>query len=367
MTTPWQYLAITGVTLLLAACGQKEPLRIGFLAELTGRSADLGEAARNGVMLAADQLREAGTLQGRNIEILVRDSGTTPETARKAAEELIGARVEAIIGPTTSGMVDNILPTVEKAQVLLVSPSASAVKFHGKDDMLFRINWTTRDNGRNYAEHYFKQGIRRIGAAVNENNRSFSESWLQEFRTAYEALGGSIVTAPYFDSGSTDHADLVATMLQPKPDGLLFIGNAVDCARLAQQAYKQAPGLPLIAVEWAGTAQLIELGGKAVEGLRIVQNYNQDDTSPRYQAFRAAYRKRFGKDPVFGSVLAHDAATVALSALARRPDGMSTKEALRKFGPYQGLQQTIEFDANGDTQRAAYFMVIRDGRFVREP
>ena len=51
-----------------------------------------------------------------------------------------------------------------------------------------------------------------------------------------------------------------------------------------------------------GTSQLIELGGKTVEGLMLVQNYNQD-ASPRYRAFQEAYRKRFGKAPAFGSVL----------------------------------------------------------------
>ena len=44
---------------------------------------------------------------------------------------------------------------------------------------------------------------------------------------------------------------------------------------------------------------------------------------------------------------------------------MSAKEALIKLGPYTALQQQIEFDANGDTTRVAYFMAIRDGRFVR--
>ena len=37
------------IALLLAGCAEPPPLRIGFLAELSGRSADLGEAARNGV------------------------------------------------------------------------------------------------------------------------------------------------------------------------------------------------------------------------------------------------------------------------------------------------------------------------------
>mgnify|MGYP000893303060 CR=1 FL=1 len=363
--TRWAVLVVAA--LLLAACERQQPVRIGFLAELTGRTADLAEAARNGVTLAVDQFREADTRQGRGIELLVRDSGPDAASARQAAEELIQARVDVIIGGTTSGMVSDVLPVVERAKVLLISPTASAIEFHGKDDMLFRINTTTRDNGHHYAAHYFQKGIRRLSIAVNENNRAFSESWLKEFRAAYEALGGAILATTLFDSGSTRHAEVIAALLQPRPDGLLFIGNAVDCARLAQQTHKLDPQIPLIAVEWAGTEQLIELGGRAVEGLMIVQNYNQDDSTDGYQQFQEAYRKRFGKGPVFGSVLAYDAAAVTLAALARRPPDMTAKEALIKFGPYEGLQQSIQFDANGDSNRSAYFMVIRNGRFVREP
>ena len=153
------------IALLLAGCAEPPPLRIGFLAELSGRSADLGEAARNGVILATDQYRENGRADKRPLEIIVRDSGQTAESAAGAAQELVAGGVDLIIGPTSSAVVDNILPTVEKAGVVLLTPTASAVKFHGKDDMLFRINLTTRDNGRNYAEHYFAKGFKRISAA----------------------------------------------------------------------------------------------------------------------------------------------------------------------------------------------------------
>lgn len=193
----WPRLTLVILAVLaLAACGQREPVRIGFLAELTGRTADLAEAARNGVALAVDQFREAGALQGRGIELLVRDSGPDSESTRKATEELINSHLDVIIGGTTSGMVENVLPVIEKAQVLFVSPTASAIEFYGKDDMLFRINTTTRENGYNYAAHYFQKGIRRISVAVNANNRAFSESWLKEFRTAYETLGGAILVVP---------------------------------------------------------------------------------------------------------------------------------------------------------------------------
>ena len=45
---------------------------------------------------------------------------------------------------------------------------------------------------------------------------------------------------------------------------------------------------------------------------------------------------------------------------------MKVKDALIRFGPYEGLQQEVRFDANGDASRVAHFMMVKDGRFVRE-
>lgn len=363
----WRPFACLLPALLLVACGKPEPLRIAYLGELSGPSADVGEAARNGTLMAIEQLKDGLPKDGRPLEILVRDIGQTPESARQAAEKLVASRPEVIIGPTTSGLADAILPIIEAARIVLISPTASAAKFKGKDDYFFRTNLTTRENTQHYAEHYFAKGLKRVAVAVNENNRTFSESWLNEFRGAYQAIGGQISAVVYFDSTAEDLTPIVKQLLLPDVDALLLIANAVDTARLAQQAHKQQPALPLIAAEWAGTDQLIELGGKAVEQLMIVQNFNRDDDSPRYTAFKESYVRRYGKEPVYGSILAYDAAAAVMEALSRRPPGTPVKQALLSLGPFSGLQQEISFDAFGDTRRTAHFIVIRNGRFVREP
>ena len=153
-------------------------------------------------------------------------------------------------------------------------------------------------------------------------------------------------------------------MLEAKPDSLFFISGAIDVARLAQQSRRLAPTLPIGATEWAASEQLLELGGKVVDGLLIVLNYNRDDTSPRYQEFRDAYFKRFQRHPGYSAVSAYDAATVLFSALRKRTEKESTKAAILKYGPYQGLQQEIAFDANGDTPRKVFFTEIHEGRYV---
>ena len=54
--------------------------------------------------MAADQLNRAGGIHGRPVELVVRDDAQNPETAARAARELIAAKVDAAIGPFTSSM-----------------------------------------------------------------------------------------------------------------------------------------------------------------------------------------------------------------------------------------------------------------------
>ena len=212
------------------------------------------------------------------------------------------------------------------------------------------------------------RGDRHIAVAYDTRNRNFTESWLKEFRAAVQEAGLALATEVAYESRpDSDFTLIVREMLKPQPDSLFFISGALDVARLAQQARKQAPKLPIGASEWAATEQLTELGGKVVEGLLIVQNYDRDDRSPRYREFAEAYFKRFQRNPGYSSVSAYDAATVVLTSLKLRRPGESLKAAALRAGPFLGLQQEIVFDANGDTERKVFFTEIRNGHYEKIP
>lgn len=357
-------LALSG--LWLAGCGPQEPIKIGFIGGLSDRNSDNGQSGHNAVILAIEQFNRAGGVGGRMVELVAKDDAQKKETAAKSATELVEAKVDAVIGPFTSSMAEAIVPITGAAGIFQVSPTITSMAFYGKDDNLFRINRTTRDNARDYAKVMIGRGQKKIAVAYDTRNRNFTESWLNEFRTVVTASGAVLAAeVPFESSPDTDFSQVVSKMLAGSPDSLFFISGALDVARLAQQARKQAPKLPIGASEWAATEQLVELGGGVVEGLLIVQNYDRDDASARFKEFSEAYFKRFQKNPGYSSVSAFDAATVVLTALKNRAKGESLKAAALRSGPYEGLQQTIAFDANGDTERKVFFTEIQGGRYVK--
>lgn len=366
MARTYKYLFLLFAFLILSSCGKQGPVQIGFIGGLSGPNSDNGQSGLNGVTLAVEEFNRGGGVNGRLVELLAKDDGQSSEKAAESTQELVTAKVEAIIGPFTSAMAEVIVPITGKADIFQVSPTITSMDFYGKDDNLFRINRTTRDNAGDYARFLSKRGIQRVSVAYDLRNNNFTKSWLSEFNAALLQAGGSTVIAvPYTSSSQTPFDQVVADMVKAKPQGLVFISGALDVARLAQQARRQAPHMPIIASEWASTEQLIDLGGKVVEGLIIVQNYDRDDTSDRFRQFSEAYLKRFQRPPGYSSVSAYDAAVVVLQALKNRQQGESVKAAALRSGPYQGLQQTITFDANGDTPRKVFFTEIREGQYKK--
>lgn len=349
----------------ITACdrGEKE-VRVGFIGGLSEQNLDLGQAGYRGVVLAVEQVNRAGGINGRTVVLEPKDDAQNKETAAKAAEELVADKAAAVIGPFTSAMAAAMLPVFNRSRVLLISPTITGMDFYGKDDFMVRMNRTTRDNARDYARELYARGQRRVVAAMDTRNRAFTESWYNEFHDAMTKLGADPpAKVEYESNATTNYAGIMNQMLGERPDGLLFISGALDAARFAHQAREQAPRLPITAVEWAGSEQLIELGGPVVEGLLVVQNFNRADTAPQYRAFREAFYRRFQSEPGYGSVMAYDAAMVLFTALEKKTATETPKQAVLKYGPYQGLQQEIVFDGNGDTDHKVFFTEIHNGRF----
>jgi len=358
-------LALLAAPLVLASCDDPEPIKVGFIGGLTGRSADTGEASRNALQLAVEQLNADGGLNGHRIDLVVRDDKDDPETAASAVRYLHAADVVAIIGPNNSSIAAGMLPVLNELETVAISPTVSSLTLAGLDDYLFRINWTTQDNARLYAAEYAGRGILTVAATIDANNRVFSQSWLDEFAETYQGLGGQVVQADAFDADTDEGYSATARRLvASRADAILLVANSVDAAQLAQQVRKLDDQTLLIAAEWAGSERLLTLGGGAIEGLELVQSYDRTDRSPRYVAFRDAYRQRFNQEPGFSSVAAHDAATMLFSALRARSGDQPLRAALIEVGTVQGLQQEVRFDRFGDAQRQAFFVVVRDGQFV---
>ena len=354
-----------GLAAALLACGPRAPIRIGFLGGAATQGFDVSEDGRNGALLAVEDINRAGGVRGRALELVVREIAYEKDRSQAMADVLLSARVEAMVGPFTSTQALTVLPLADATGTLLVSPTANAPELGGRDDQFIRLNGALSDSALAYAKVLVAQGQKRVAVAFDQSNHAYSTQWLGALRTSLVALGGQVVGEIGFASGSNvSYGDAARSLLASAPDGVLFICRGADAALLAQQVRKQGASVPMAAAEWAATDSLIELGGRAVEGLVTAQPYDPTDTSTRYQTFRAHYRERYAREPSFGAIGSYEAVTVLAEALARRQGQETLKDAVLRHGPYQGLQRAITIDRFGDSQRPLHFVVVRDGVFT---
>jgi branched-chain amino acid transport system substrate-binding protein len=360
------YLVALGfIPLLLNGC-EREPIRIGFVGGISGRVADLGVGGRNGVLLAVEERNDHGGINGRPVELIIRDDEQNQDTARKVASELVERKVEAIIGPMTSSMAQAIVPIVNKARLIAVSPTVTTSELSGLDDYFLRVLPDTNSYAPKSAHFHFKTlGLRRAALIYDSGNSSYTVSWLTAFSKSFEALGGHIVAVNSFKSGgNVAFSPIVRDLLGRNPDLVVLVCSTVDAALLCQQVRKLAPRITISVSEWGSTERFIELGGTAVEGVYIAQFVDYGNTTPRYRNFLASYRKRFGQDPGFSALGGYDAATVVMDALAGRKKGIPLKDAILATGLYQGVQRKIVLNRFGDTESTTFMTVVKGGRFL---
>ena len=112
-----------------------DSIQIATMLSLSGNTAVIGEDALRGIELAVAE-RE-GKLLNHDIELLGFDSGCNQRLGGRAAESIAGNEsVLGIIGPTCSDVARTVIPIVNEAGQLLISPSATALRLRNSDFLM---------------------------------------------------------------------------------------------------------------------------------------------------------------------------------------------------------------------------------------
>ncbi|HEY1412514.1 MAG TPA: ABC transporter substrate-binding protein, partial [Rhodopila sp.] len=105
------------------ALADAEPIRIGWLAALTGPSSAPAIGFNRGVVFAADAINAAGGVKGRKVEIITRDTQGDPTKCVNATQEMISQlKVHAVWGPTNSGESLAVTAIMARAKMPNVHP-----------------------------------------------------------------------------------------------------------------------------------------------------------------------------------------------------------------------------------------------------
>src|ERR1035438_5481154 len=81
---------------------ETEPIRIGLLHSLSGTMAISEAVLLDAERMASDEINGSGGVLGRNVEPLIADGASTPETFAQRARELLEAGATSLFGCWTS-------------------------------------------------------------------------------------------------------------------------------------------------------------------------------------------------------------------------------------------------------------------------
>ncbi len=363
-------VAAAAFSLVLVGCDAwpSEPIVIGYMGGLSGRSAGLGVAGRNGVTLAVEEINAAGGLDGRQIKLVVHDDGPGDEASRQGVEALRDQGARIIIGPMTSSSASASVPVAEQLKIAMLSPTVTSTDFTGKDDFFIRVCPDNRAGSRALATEAIKRfGIKRTAVVVDDGNASFTRTFARYFRDGMESRGGRVTTETAFVSGqNADYSILADAAMATRPDSVLVIANPIDSAMICQRLRIAGFDGRLLLSPWSVSSDdFLSKGGEAVEGAMAVDMCDSGSSSPERQVMYDAFVARFGAEPNFAAMLAYDATQLVIEVMRTEGAESDLREGLIELDPWEGFEDVIDLDEFGDVDRPFYAKVVRNGRFVR--
>ena len=359
-------MIISVFLLSTVSCSTSDPYKIGFLGSLTGGVSEISIAARNGVILAIEELNRTGGISGRRLELLIMDDKGDPESAMRSLEYFGGERVAGVVGPVTAEMARVAAPLAELKKMVMISPTANSADFPERGDFFYRVSPADRSEAQLLAELAFNiRGYRSISILYDLTNREFAENRVRYFTAFIEAMGGSIVQATsYTTRDDTDFGLLAAQLSEDNPDAVYILASTADLARICSQLEMQGHDIPLLTNGWSVTPELIGLAGAAVEGLEFFQSYDLDDTADGYRTFLGNYENRFHRAPVSAALYGYESAKILLTGLEQQKKKKDLGQVIREVGVFKGLQGAIVFDRQGVAERPLYHKRIKNRSII---
>jgi len=363
-------VALMGV--VFVGCGSK-PV-VGVLLPTSGSAASYGNSMKEGIELAIEQGRADGTMPASLVFVWA-DTGTDPARAVDELGNLSSQGANIVIMGTTSDTARQLLPELDRLNVVALSPSASAPNLTKDSKLFFRVFASDELEGRR-AGRFLREEQDATTAMIFAEDSEQARGIEPPFRQVFEqAMEGRVVgRVSLSDPNWVDDAnDVLAAHL---PDAVYVIGYAdpsLEVLRLLRNAQYEGT-ICLTSAFYSG--EIIEKDPALVEGVFFPQPaFDMKDERELVQNFVTSFTAKFGHEPDIYAAHAFDAARVVAQVIAEAPvyDSSNLRKGFMfSVKEFPGVTGIIQFNDYGDVHHNPIMFTIRDGqvlnfeRFVKE-
>ena len=362
------------VCLLLAFAGAAfaaDPIKIGYIATLTGEGSTWGQHERDGALMAVKEINEAGGLLGRPLELIYYDIKGKPEDAVNAVRRLIfDDKVVVIGGSNYSSIQLAISPIVnnEKVPVMGTATTNPAVTVNPDTGevipYMFRIAYTDPYQGKVMADYLIKKLDKKkiaiigdIGDPYSEGLSEFIQKRSDEFGIEHRFFG--------FRAGDVDFRAQITDAKAWGADALAMTMFYKEMGLVMKQSL-ELDWMPAFIGGDGYSPSLFEVAGPAAEGSYWVYSMNENDDG--FKNIFAKYVKEYGKDPTEPSnvVLAYDVISIFADAIKRAgsAEGPAIKEAMENTKDLQlaHFKYTVDKATHNPLNKPAAMMKAHDSK-----
>ena len=249
--------AALATALAKPAIAAKEPIKVGYLPAVTGPSSSTGIGITRGTELAVEEINKAGGIDGRQIELITRDTQSDPTKAVNGAAELTrAAKVNVVFGPLNSGESLAVVPLLARTKTLQIHPcwvdSLTDVK---KYPLCFRNAPTNQQIG-GAANRYVVEVLKKKKVAVISDTTGYGTASANAYVPMLKQIGAEVVYQGNVDAANPDLKPEILRMQSAGAEAIMpWSVNAGFLSRIINTRGQLAWDVPIVGQTTLGSGQ----------------------------------------------------------------------------------------------------------------
>ena len=358
-----QCLAASGLLLSLAgAWAQNAPLKIGFLGELSGPTAGVGQDQLDGFNLLLE--RNGGKLGGVPVTLVKEDSQLKPDVANQAVRRLVEREnVPIITGVSFSNIMMAVHKYVTEKEVFLIGSNAGPSQIAGAQcsPYQFITSWQGDQAAEAVGQYAKDKGYKKV--FVLAPNYQAGKDIVAGFKRYYK---GALVNEVYTSLTQMDFSAELAQLAADKPDAVFaFFPGGLGVAFAKQYAQAgMSKSLPLLSTFITDALSLPAIGDSAL-GIISGGFWAPDFSNAQSKQFTDEFERKYKRIPSNYAAQSYDAAQLLDSAIAKVKGNVADKKvfmAALKAADFKSVRGDFKFGNNNFPIQGMHIMeVAKDG------
>jgi len=345
------------------AAAAQTPIKIGFMAELSGPQGALGQDQYDAFMMVVEQ--NGGKLGGVPVQIIKEDSQLKPEVAVQLVDKLIEKdKVPIITGITFSNVMMAVHKKITDQEVFLIGSNAGPAPIAGAQcsPYTFITSWQNDNQAEVVGEYANQKGYKRvIGMAPNYQA---GKDFIAGFKRNYK---GEVIDEIYTPLNQLDFSAELAQVAAKNPDAVyVFYPGGLGVSFVRQ--YKQAGLAGKVPLLSTSTTDGSTLPAQKDDALGVISGtfWGPDFNNPASRKFVDDFEKKYNRIPSQYAAQSYDAALLLDSAIGKVKGNVADKKAFQaalRAADFKSVRGNFKFNNNGfPIQDQHIFEVAKDAK-----